>query len=69
VLDGDQGVAPGEKQGVHVQEVHGQHRLSLGGEELAPGRTRPARRGTEKGDGTWRSSPAGYPWPIVHLIR
>jgi hypothetical protein len=49
VLDGDQGVDPGEKQGVHVQEVHGQHRLSLGGEELAPGRTRPARRGTDTG--------------------
>jgi hypothetical protein len=49
VLDGDQGVDPGEKHGVHVQEVHGQHRLSLGGEELAPGRTRPARRGTDTG--------------------
>jgi len=31
----------------HVHEVHGQDNLGLGGKELAPGRTRPARRGID----------------------
>jgi len=43
MLDRDQRVDPGEKHGVHVHEVHGQDGLRLGGEELAPGRTRSAR--------------------------
>jgi hypothetical protein len=38
-LDRDQRVDPPEKHGVHVQEIHGQHRLSLGSEELALGRS------------------------------
>jgi hypothetical protein len=49
VLDCDQRVDPGDKHGAHVHEIHGQDGLGLRGEELAPGRTRPARRGIDTG--------------------
>jgi hypothetical protein len=45
MLDGDQRVNPSEQHGVDVQEVYGQDSRGLGGEELSPGGTRPARRG------------------------
>jgi len=45
VLDRDQRVDPPENHGVHRDEVHGQYGLGLGGEELPPGRARPARCG------------------------
>ncbi len=47
--NGDQRVDPGAKQGVHVHEIHGKDILGLGNEELAPGRTRPARCGIDTG--------------------
>jgi len=39
VLDRDQDVDPSERDGVYVQEVHGEDGFGLCGEELAPGRT------------------------------
>jgi hypothetical protein len=47
VLDRDQRVNPPETRGVHVHEIHGEDGLGLCGEELAPGRTRPARCGID----------------------
>jgi hypothetical protein len=47
VLDRDQRGDPPEKHGVHRHEIHGQDGLRLRGEELAPGRTRPARCGVD----------------------
>ena len=49
VLDRDQRVNPLQHHGVHGHEVHGQDGLGLGGEELAPGRARPAGCGIDPG--------------------
>lgn len=47
VLDEHQHVQPFEPHGFHRQEVAGDERVSLGGEELPPGRTGPTGRGTD----------------------
>ncbi len=47
MLGRDQRVDPSEQHGVYVQEVYGQDSRGLGGEELSPGWTGPARRGIE----------------------
>ena len=44
VLDHDQNVEAAQEDGVDVGEVDREDRVSLGGEELSPGRTGPSRR-------------------------
>jgi hypothetical protein len=57
VLDGEEHIEPLEEHGVHAEEVRGQDALSLGPEELGPGRAstrgagpRPWRRSTRRTD-------------------
>ena len=47
MLDRDQRINPSKQHGVYVQKAYGQDSLGLGGGELSPGWTPPARRGIE----------------------
>ena len=47
VLDHDEDVEAAQEDGVDVGEVDREDRMSLGGEELSPGRTGPSRRWIE----------------------
>ena len=49
VLDDDEDVEAAQEHGVDVGEVDREVRLGLGGEELAPGRSGPARSGIDSG--------------------
>jgi len=47
VLNDDQGIEAPQQHGVHVDEIDRQNAVGLGGQELLPGRPRPAGRGID----------------------
>jgi hypothetical protein len=49
VLDDDQGVEAPQQHGVHVDEIDRKDPAGLRGQELPPGRPRPAGRGIDPG--------------------